>query len=178
VGFELVIGFNELLKPCEDTSQITVTQRLVFSVTVSIALLASGSLSSWVCELSQRSASSFCNCQLTVCLSALSELFSGLSSRTLPGLTGNFSWYSLFSLSMDCTGNTASNNSSIAECMSVAALTWRLLSYCLETGMFTELFHSKGCFCWLHNCGLANMPYYAFIAGERWIQNLQFKLTN
>jgi hypothetical protein len=38
-------------------------------------------------------------------------------------------------------------------CMSVAVITWRLLSHCLAVGIFAELFPSNSCLCWLHNSG-------------------------
>jgi hypothetical protein len=55
------------------------------------------------------------------------------------------SWSSLYNLDTDCTENTASNISSTAACVSVAVITWRLLSHCLEIGVFTEPFPSNGC---------------------------------
>jgi hypothetical protein len=35
----------------------------------------------------------------------------------------------------------------------VAAITRRLLSHCLATGVFAEPFPSNGCLCWLHSSG-------------------------
>jgi hypothetical protein len=63
----------------------------------------------------------------------------------------NGSWSSLHSLGTDRTVNTASKSSSIVTCMSVAEITWRLLSHCLLTGVFAEPFPSNGCLCWLRN---------------------------
>jgi hypothetical protein len=63
-------------------------------------------------------------------------------------LSGNGSWSSLYSLGMDRTENIASNISSIVACVFVAAFTWRLLSLCLATGVFTEPFPSNGCHSW------------------------------
>jgi hypothetical protein len=51
------------------------------------------------------------------------------------GLTRNGSWFSVYSLGTDRTGNTASNSLSIVEYMSVAAISCRLLSYCLATSV-------------------------------------------
>jgi hypothetical protein len=54
---------------------------------------------------------------------------------------------SLYSLRTNRTENTAPD-SSIAY-VSVAAVTWHLLSHYLATGLFAEPFPSNGCRCWL-----------------------------
>jgi hypothetical protein len=49
--------------------------------------------------------------------------------------------------------NIASNYSSVVAFISMAAVTWHLLSHCLATGMFAEPFSSNSCLCYLHNSG-------------------------
>jgi hypothetical protein len=61
--------------------------------------------------------------------------------------------FSRYGLWAEPTENTASNISHFVACMSVATITWRLLNYCLATGVFAETFPSNGCLCWLHNSG-------------------------
>jgi hypothetical protein len=67
-------------------------------------------------------------------------------------LSRNGSWFSVCSISTDRTGNIAYNNS-IVSCVSVAAVTWRLLSHCLAKDVSVEPLPSNGCLCWLHNSG-------------------------
>jgi hypothetical protein len=86
-------------------------------------------------------------CHLT--LISYSSAFSGL----LYLLTGNGSWSWLHSLGTDRTENAASNSFSVVACVSAAAITWRLLSHCLTTGVFIRLFPSNGSLRWLHNSG-------------------------
>jgi hypothetical protein len=116
---------NRIYRTHDYTLQITVTHRLVLSVTVSpsrcLVAAANGGFPS---------SSGFPNfprpqlpaSQLTACLQTLSQL------------TG--SWYSLYSLGTDRTENTASDFCSVVAWVSVAAFTWRLLSHCLATTVY------------------------------------------
>jgi hypothetical protein len=72
-----------------------------------------------------------------------------LSTWILLGLTGNGSWSSSYSLSMEHTKTPLP----ILACTSVVASVWWLLSHCLAMGVFTEPFPSNGCLYWLHNFG-------------------------
>jgi hypothetical protein len=71
-------------------------------------------------------------------------------------------WSVLYSLGTDRTGNAASNSSSIVACVSLLAIRWRLLSYCLTTGVFTEPFPSNSCLWWLSS----DMPQYEDASGQ------------
>jgi hypothetical protein len=63
----------------------------------------------------------------------------------------NGCWSSLYSLGTDLTEDTASNSPSLVACLSVSAITWRLLSHCLSTDVFTKPFPSNGCLYCLQN---------------------------
>jgi hypothetical protein len=78
---------------------------------------------------------------------------------TPPLLSRYGSWSALYNLRTDCNKNTASQNSSFA-CVSVEAITWRLLSHCLATFLFAELFPSNSCPFWLQFWLSADMPQY------------------
>jgi hypothetical protein len=64
---------------------------------------------------------------------------------------------------MDRTENTASNSSSVVACVSVAVITWWLLSHCLATGMFAEPFASNSCLCYSQFWLWADMPQYVCV---------------
>jgi hypothetical protein len=137
---------------------------LLFSVTDFTELLGNGFQRwtfpfLWVLEMAPASATSY-NTLVTVCLQTLSPLLSRLSTRTLPGLTGNGSWSSLYSLG---TENTAFHSSSTVACVSVVAFTRRLLSHCLATSVSTEPFLSNSCLCWLHNSGFQQTCHNTYI---------------
>jgi hypothetical protein len=57
----------------------------------------------------------------------------------------------VYSLGMYRTVNTTFSSSTVVLCLSVDAITKRLLTHCLATGVLTELFPLSGCLCWLHN---------------------------
>jgi hypothetical protein len=136
------------------------------STTVFAALLGSG-FQQWTfpssgspnCPRPELPASATVN-WLCACRLSLSLLFSGLfesdSIRT--------NWYYLYSLGMDRTENTNSNNSYI-----VAAFTWWLLSHCLATGVFTEPFLSNGCLCWLHNSVFQQICLNIYFIRAMWV---------
>jgi hypothetical protein len=71
-----------------------------------------------------------------------------------------------YNLSTDRTENTTSNSSSNVACVSVASITWRLLSHRLATGVFTVTFPSKGCLCWLHNSRFQQTCYNFLQKGD------------
>jgi hypothetical protein len=98
MGFELVIGFTEHTI-CDYTLQITITQRLVFSVTVFTALLGNV-LQLWTVLCFQAGA------HLTTTSYTLLTAVSKLS------ISANGSWSTLHSLSKDPTENTSPNSSS------------------------------------------------------------------
>jgi hypothetical protein len=130
IGF---IGHSHSTREC--TLQITITQRLVFSVTVFTALLGNV-FQQWMFLCSQAHSLAGWRPSHT----------SNSRLRTISVLTRNGSWSSVYSSGTDRTENA----SSITACMSVAAITWWLLSHCLATGMFAKPFHNNGCLCWLH----------------------------
>jgi hypothetical protein len=49
--------------------------------------------------------------------------------------------------------NFASNSSSVVVFISMAAVTWHLLSHCLAMGVFAEPYSSNSWLCYLHNSG-------------------------
>jgi hypothetical protein len=68
----------------------------------------------------------------------------------------------IYSLGTDRIENTASNISSVAF-LPFGANTWRLLSHCLATDVFTEPFPSNFCLCWLQNSDFSRHATIQFI---------------
>jgi hypothetical protein len=66
---------------------------------------------------------------------------------------GRWSLFYIYIASERTKQKTPFNISYTVAYVSVAAITWRLLSHCIGTGLFTEPFPSNGCLCWLHNSG-------------------------
>jgi hypothetical protein len=125
MGFGLVIIFIGLFKTTsyDCTLQITVTQRLVFSVSFFTALLG---------NIFQQLFLGFDTHRLAAILLHPPNLLTAIQD-----IIGNGMWFPLYSLVTVCTGNTAVNRSLVA-CVSVTAITWRLLSRCLAVSMFAE----------------------------------------
>jgi hypothetical protein len=99
----------------------------------------------WVPELSP--APSCCSSQLAGYLQTLSLSLSRLSG----------SWSSLYGFGTDRT-----EDSSSVACVAVAAIKWRLLSYCLATGVFAEPFPSNGCVLASQFCISADVTQYVY----------------
>jgi hypothetical protein len=135
--------------------QITITPRLVFLVTVYTAHLVAASNGEHSFSFG------FPNCPWPQLLQLPTDCL-----QTISRPTHNGSWSSLYSLGMNLTENTASNSISTIAHVSIAAITWWLLSHCLATGMFTELFPNNWFLLVSQFWLLADMPQYIKYAIE------------
>lgn len=76
---------------------------------------------------------------------------------------------------VDCTENTASSSSAITAGVSVAAITWWILSHCLVIGLFAEPFSSNGCLWWFLNSDFQQISHNMYSHQTvKWATHLHF----
>jgi hypothetical protein len=124
------------------TLQITITYKLVCSVTVFTVLLDSGFRRSSVLDFG-----------VQWLLSSLAGTFQ-LRLQSFQMMNSQCTLDSLCSLGTDRIDNISPNRSFIVASRSYlkdcGEKTVSQLLRCLETGVFAELFPSNGCLCWFH----------------------------
>jgi hypothetical protein len=148
-GFDWQSDLLHTFTACDYTLQITVTHRLVFSVTVLTALFDNF----------------FQNLDKLMLPSSRPHRLGGHvtpNPYSSVSAISSGSWPSSWSLDTDRTENTTSN-SSIVACVSVVKITWRLLRHCLSWGVFANPFLSNGYFCWLQNSGFQQTCHNIYV---------------